>query len=673
MMSLLTTTLLVSTLLSAQAEPLTVVAKHNGEGIEVRWFPPAPAERGERWAYRVERVDSVGTTLPITHMPLQITLNVATLRDRLKSFAESFLGAVASGSNTKRINENAFNEALAMPVSRALLLRFAVLYPAVADVLGWRRVDQDLQPGKTYTYRVVAVDRANRDEEHVLGEARAFAGTSGVSSAKGVSVTQPASDRLQVAWTRDLVKEQSEAILRYIVYRRDEGGPWVAMNSGLTLSIQPAPTAVATYVDSSVLAGRSYQYAVAAVDLAGRVSTKAASGTLRVGDQRPPPPPLDLELSSLGNELTLSWLVAGLPADLKEVEVLKVRRPRSEGGPREVIKVLGRVGPKAGTYRTRRPGLGHHEYALRSVDTSGNRGPLSLAVDVHVDRAVRLKTPGGVRAKLNKAQQVEVSWKTTPGTDAVTYVVERMASGESTPPTRISPVTLGLRDKLFVDVTPPLDGPPLAYRVMAVDGASAHSTPSAWVSLPDLRRAPAATLSAAMRSRRGVHLSWHATESPVTTGFKVQVQVDGGRWTNLSGPSLAPNVRAHLDSQARPAEASIRYRLQSLGGASGAPILSNAVALRTPVSALSAPTGLSARCTPGGVELRWDVSPGASSYEVQRAFGTENFVPRAQATSGKWVDQAVVQARRYRYRLIARHRLKMSELGAPVEIICSAR
>ena len=25
------------------------IAKHNGEGIEIRWFPPAPTERAERW------------------------------------------------------------------------------------------------------------------------------------------------------------------------------------------------------------------------------------------------------------------------------------------------------------------------------------------------------------------------------------------------------------------------------------------------------------------------------------------------------------------------------------------------------------------------------------------------------------------------------------------------
>jgi hypothetical protein len=673
MMSLLTTTLLAATLVTAQADPLVVVAKHNGEGIEVRWFPPAPSERGERWAYRVERVDSAGTTLPITHMPLQVTLNVATLRDRLGSFAETFLGTVASASNTNRINENTFNEAFSSPVSRALLLRFAVLYPEVADLLGWRRVDSTLQPGKSYTYRVIAVDRADHDAETVLGEALAVAGPSGVSAPKGVVVTQPAPGRLKVSWTRDLTREQSEAVLRYVIYRRDDGAPWVQLNLGLTTSIQPAVSPVASYTDSAVLPGRSYQYAVAAVDLNGRSSGKTSSSTLTVADQRPPPPPLDIEVSNLGGEVTVTWLVAGLPADLKEVEVLKVRRPRREGGPREVIKVLGRVGPKVGVYRTRTPAVGHHEYALRSLDTSGNRGPLSVTVGFHVDRAVRLKTPGGVRAKLNKEQQVEVSWKTTRGTDAVTYVVERMVSGAVTPPTRISPSTLGIRDTLYVDVTPPLDGPPLSYRVSAVDGASATSAPSAWVTLPDLRRAPPSVLRSTRRSRRGTQLSWGATASPVTTGFQVQVQVDGGRWANLPGRPLGPTVRGHLDGQARPAEASVRYRVRSLGGAAGSPILSNVVALRAPSTTLVAPTGLSARCVKGDVELRWDPPRGASRYEVQRAFGTDDFAPRGQSTSDRWSDSAVVQARRYRYRLAARHGLRMSSFSPPVEIICSVQ
>ena len=122
MMSTLLALLAASSLASSSPEPLRVVAKHNGSGIEIRWFPPPPSERGERWSYRVDRIDSSGLVLPITHIPIEPLLNVATLRDRLGAFAETYLGVVTQSSATKRINEDTFNEALANPVSRNVLL-----------------------------------------------------------------------------------------------------------------------------------------------------------------------------------------------------------------------------------------------------------------------------------------------------------------------------------------------------------------------------------------------------------------------------------------------------------------------------------------------------------------------------------------------------------------------
>ena len=673
MIALLTSTLVAGALLSAPVDATTVVAKHNGDGIEVRWFPPAPQSRTERWAYRVDRIDSEGTTLSITHMPLQSTLNVATIRDRLGSFSESFIGAIAYGSEAKRINESSLNEALTNPLSRALIVRFAVLYPSVADLLGWRRLDRDLQPGKTYTYRVIAIDRSKQDAESVLGQARAIAQVSGVSAPRDVSVTQSAPDRLEVRWTRDTLKEANEAVLRYIVYRRERTGPWVAMNPGLTPTVGVSASRTARYVDTSVLAARTYQYAVAAVDLVGRVSTKSSTSSIQVADQRAPLPPLDLKVTRGERDLSVTWLAAGLAPDIKDVEILKVRRTRVEGGPREVLKVLGRVGAKTGIYRTRAPGLGQHEYALRSVDQAGNRGPLSVSVSLHVDRALRLKTPTGVKAKLTQRGEVEVSWRATPGTDAVTYVVERRAAGQSGPVTRVNPLGLTIRDKRYVDQSPPVDGPPLSYRVRAVTPGSASSAASPWVSLKDMRRAPRAHVTLATGSDQGVRLAWRARKSALSAGFVIQVQVDGASWRSLTKTPLAPEARSYVDRQVKAPEALIRYRVQSLGGAPGDPILSNVVTYRVAAAPLSAPTQLSARCLPRGVELRWKTSKAATSYEVQRAFGAEGFSPRVQTMTGQWRDTTLLKARRYRYRVLARHGVEISGPSEPIEVICSER
>ena len=74
-----------------------------------------------------------------------------------------------------------------------------------------------------------------------------------------------------------------------------------------------------------------------------------------------------------------------------------------------------------------------------------------------------------------------------------------------------------------------------------------------------------------------------------------------------------------------------------------------------------------------GVALRWPAADGASSYEIQRAFGTADIVSRSHVTGTSWTDRAVREGKRYRYRLVSRHQLEMSEPGQPVEIICANR
>lgn len=673
MISTLLATVIVAQLTPSAVPPLHVVAKHNGTGIEVRWFPPPPTERVDRWAYRVERVDSAGVTLPITHAPLQVVLNVATLRDRLGSFAETYLGTVARTATAQRINENTVNEALADPVTRSVLVRSAVLYPEVADILGWRRIDQDLQPGKTYTYRVIVVDRAARDAEHLLGSARAVAARSSTTGPRSATVSQPAPDRLEVTWSRDTAREQAEGILRYAIHRREGGGPWTTLDPGLVSPLRASSGPVGSYVDTHVLAGRTYQYAVTAVDLTGAESRQTSTGAITVSDQRAPPPPLDVEIAGGFGALAISWLTAGLPDDVVQFEVLKVRRPRPEGGPRGVIKVVGKVKSKVGSLNLKNPGLGRHEYAVRSVDRAGNRGPLSVTVGVDVDRQVRLKTPSGVRAELTDNGQIEIAWRPTFGTDAVGYVVQRSVLGSADPPTRISPATLGVRDKVFLDTAPPLDGPPLAYRLIAVDAASAQSVPSPWVALPDLRRAPAVSLEFARRGESAVHLNWQVAPSAVATGFRVQVQVDRGRWANLPGKALAADTRAHVDAVRRAPESLVRYRVVSLGGAAGPPILSNVATVRHDSASLATPSAPTAHCLAQGVEIRWSAAPGASSYEIQRALGMADFAPRVDVSGTSWTDRSVAVGKRVQYRLVARHGLSDSRVGESVSIVCSAR
>jgi hypothetical protein len=132
--------------------------------------------------------------------------------------------------------------------------------------------DQELAPGRSYTYRVEFRDAARRrralTEPLTLSWDRVPAAPSGLTAAGGAGA-------VVLAWT---VPGGYVEGVRYRVYRRPSTrSPWEP--------ISPDPVAESRFVDSRVETGREYCYTVRAVVVNGNLEIEGPAGT--IGCARP--------------------------------------------------------------------------------------------------------------------------------------------------------------------------------------------------------------------------------------------------------------------------------------------------------------------------------------------------------------------------------------------------
>lgn len=660
-------------------EARRVLARFNGEGIEVRWFPKPPGFRTMLRAYRVERTEPDGTVVPIHHEPISPVVNVGALRQSLGGLADPYIALIESVSPNGRVTNEGFNEAMARQVSGGIMLWWATTYPEVAEVMGMRRVDRDLQPRARYSYRVIEIDAGGRGEETVLGTDTAVAAIESVGPPVDLLVEQIGDELVSVSWDRDLEREATDDIVRYSVLRQEQGRdqPVIVVNPGAPSALRAhGDSTIAEYLDRDVTEGKTYKYWVVAIDVVGGRSKPAVAGSLTLKDERLPPPPTDVVVSPGHKQLSLAWSATGLPEDVAGFEVLEVRRDNRVGG----RPVGGRIVARTKRDKTAvqlppvsRPG--HYEWAVRSVDAAGNAGVLGLPVELDVPRPVVLKPPGGLKAERKPDDGwIRLRWRRGGGPDAVGYVLERRVVGSEAPPTRVNHAPIPTRETEWLERVAPLAGEALEWRLRSQDGAGRYSRPSAWVGLPDVRPPLPAHLAPARAVPGGVHLTWQAPGDERITGFTVQAQVGSGGWSGVSGGRTGPAVRSFLDKTRRPAETTVRYRLVSEGATVQTPVLSNVTSVWAGGERpLTAPDKLTAKCGRGAVSLQWKAVPGATGYDIQRAVGDEPLEGRAVTSGARWDDRTVVADSRYRYQVRAVYRNRVGPPSAVAAVGCDSK
>ena len=468
----------------------------------------------------------------------------------------------------------------------------AMLAPAAT---GW--TDSGLVNGVTYTYELVAVDVA------------ADVSLPATVSAVPRDAVDPTAPTGLVAVAGD-----GEVVLTWNGVGEYDIAAYRVLRAGVPVAL----VAGTTYIDTGLVNGSSYTYAVVAVDTSDNDSDPSDPASATPRDAVPPAAPVGLVATPGDRQVVLDWTPNAEP----DVTAYRVWRDGVQ-----VAVVSGTTYTDAGLTN----GV-EYTYALQAVDTSGNDSEASEPVPAVPLDGDAPAAPTGLQAVPGDGQ-VALSWTAVPEYDVTGYLVfqdgVQVASGAGTDAT----------------VTGLVNGREYTFTVVAVDSSGNRSEPSDPVAAsPRDGDAPAApTGLVATAGNAEVVLSWDPNAEPDVTAYRVlrggvQVAlVPGSPWTDtdvVNGTTYS-YVLVAVDT-------------------SGNDSLPSEPVEATPVAlGPEAPTGVTASPGDERATVRWTASPEADvvAYRVLFQDGTvavEVAVPATSATV-----TGLVNGTTYRFTVVA--------------------
>jgi fibronectin type 3 domain-containing protein len=332
-------------------------------------------------------------------------------------------------------------------------------------------VDDDVQNGTPYFYRITAVDEADNESES-SSEVTATPVPDPDLTAPAVPAGLTATggdEQVTVQW--DAVTGSSD-LRGYRVYRSATAGGTGTLVSGET------PVSGTSFVDHAVVNGSTYYYRVASLDTTGNESARSAENSATPADRTAPAPVSGVTATAGVNKVTVTWNAAPADSDVTRFRVYRSTMPLS-------VFPLGF--DQFGTFRVDQPRSFvdanvdpdvTYYYAVTALDEAT---PANESTAVTAASATPLPTPDTTAPNAPMQLEAEVddddvtlTWSPSTANDLAGYEVYR-ADSQGATPTKISSGTL--TGTTFTDSNRPR-GSTGYYTVRALDTSSNQSVPS---------------------------------------------------------------------------------------------------------------------------------------------------------------------------------------------------
>ena len=508
---------------------------------------------------------------------------------------------------------------------------FQQIATTARDVTGY--VDDGLDAGKTYVYRVRAANEAGNS---------AYSNTVAVTTtAEGTAPAAPTELNAELAEEGRAVRLRWNDVageLGYKIERRFDGP-----GSGEWVQIGTTGANVTSFLDTRIEPGKVHVYRVRAFNAAGP-SPYSNSDSVAVPERPAVPAAPRLEAGVAGpRAVRLAWTnVAGETGYRIERRV-----DGSEEGFVEIRSVNADVTGIVDDGLT--PGT-TYVYRVRAFNAAGN-GPYSNSAAATPREISVPAAPTELSAELaEEGRAVRLRWNNVAGERG--FKIERRLDGTTTW------VQVGATP---ADVTTFLDtrferGGTYIYRVRAHNeaGSSPWSNtdsvvvPGVEPTVPVVPR-----LETAVAGARAVRLAW--TNVAGETGYRIERKVDGSAEGFREIRTVGANVTSIVDEGLTTGTTYI-YRVRAFNSAGNSPYSNTSAAtprLETPRPA--APRELSARAvSPTRIDLRWGNVAGETGFRVERRLeGTDTWVKigLAPADVTTFSDTKALPGRTYFYRV----------------------
>ncbi|CAM4129337.1 fibronectin type III domain-containing protein [Deinococcus marmoris] len=482
--------------------------------------------------------------------------------------------------------------------------------PGIARTLNLLVTETGLKDGTRYSYRVVAV---RGGKETPVGTATVTPGQPPAVPAPGKLSAVPERTRVTVAWQR-----AGGQVMAYQVYRAEGNAtPLLLQPSPYFPTVDPAQPGRVSFKDDALplKPKTKYSYQVAALDLFGRESARTAVLVADTGDAEPfsraslVEPVITFGADGRG-AVKLMWNA------VKDPRILGLMVYR--GSSPDTLKPLSEVAAGSSTYTdTTTEEAKSYVYGLGYKLAAGPTGPLSIRGAQPLNPALSAP-PKGLKAKLEDANTLTLSWQPAPG-KPIGYLVVRGATATtpseqfvSVTPRPIAATTL----KLHLDASP---GTGMTFRVITVSASGVSGKPGEPVAVVTPRiGGDAPTLLSVAPQDSALKVTWaYAGAAPAQVEvFRQNPQGDLVLVARLPGTT---KVFTDRNVQAPFAYAYLVAALDARGKRSDPSNVSGATPLN--ITATPLVQGLSVSAGGGGAVLRWTADKGAASYAVYRTRG----------------------------------------------------
>jgi len=480
---------LVITTVAVKAQRIAATALNASDSIVVRWAPTTVLawERFTLYGCRIERVD-VGA-VPI---PPPVRLNMDTLRpsplQELKArfgadhpyapvIAQSLYGSsMRPNTGDLQAMKDAANEAT---LRWSLCALYADVDPRMADALGYRWVDRDIDENGRYLYRVILLDPAGADTAVIAVDRRMGVAPIPAGPSLGADERE---GRIGIQWDRE---EVVGVFTAYWVERAQGSGAWQRLNKSpfVPMDNERAKAIRFTYTDTTIARDYvSYRYRVLGITPFGMVSSSAPEITAMGRDRTAPPSPEMKEVKDEQGRLVVHWEQPEGARDLKGFRVEKTYHAQAAYAPIHggLLSIGTRQFKDTSAYL-----LDGNYFRVVAVDTAGNES-VSLSGYGALADSIAPAPPVQLQGNIDTTGLVTVHWPLGSERDILGYRVF-FANASDHNFNNLSPEPI--QDTVFHDTIPLRTlTKDIFYRVVTVDRNFNHSDMSATLRLrkPDV-------------------------------------------------------------------------------------------------------------------------------------------------------------------------------------------